>query len=367
MDTNRKIDFLKYSASFENSPTILCITETKLGKCIDDSEVMLPGYSIVRRDRDRRGGGIAIYYQSDVKVTEMLNLPISVEHCTVRITPTRGQPFILCCVYSPPSAKFDLPERLQSLLDALSDEKVPLILTGDFNRNLLTDRSFAENLRAEFHLTQLITEPTRITGSSATLLDHIYTSQKNLIAESGTVNMHVSDHNAVFCTLNNTHDVHRIKRLITYRLLRRVNQGALHVDLKQLPWSILDQFDDIDDITDTFNRLVLSVWDDHAPLKTKPAPKEKHNQPWMTYEIHNLTRQRDALYYKARYTKSENDWITYKTQRNKCTNAIRVAKRAFLADSSRGNSKTFWRQIKSSTGLGKQKLLIYRGLAALKL
>ena len=52
-DTLRKIDFLRYSVQFKNSPNLLCLTETKLGKCIDDGEISLHGYTVYRRDRDQ--------------------------------------------------------------------------------------------------------------------------------------------------------------------------------------------------------------------------------------------------------------------------------------------------------------------------
>ena len=45
---------------------ILPINETKLNSTIKDNKVHLPGYDVVRKDREnngRNGGGICIYYQ----------------------------------------------------------------------------------------------------------------------------------------------------------------------------------------------------------------------------------------------------------------------------------------------------------------
>ena len=152
-DTQRKIDFLRYSVQFENSPSPLCLTETKLGKCIDDSEISLHGYTVYRRDRDRRGGGVAVYHRSDIKASLLANLPSSVEHCALRITPLRSQEFIICCIYRPPSAKSEWCEHIRSLMQSLVDARLPLLITGDINIDLMKDSLLADNLRAEYHLT----------------------------------------------------------------------------------------------------------------------------------------------------------------------------------------------------------------------
>jgi hypothetical protein len=43
--------------------------------------------------------------------------------------------------------------------------------------------------------------------------------------------------------------------------------------MKEQPWSVLDAFDEIDDVIDVFTKLYLDVWNTHAPLKKRPAPR----------------------------------------------------------------------------------------------
>ena len=47
------------------SATIIGITETKLDKTIYDDEVKIDGYSIIRKDRNRNGGGVCCYIKID--------------------------------------------------------------------------------------------------------------------------------------------------------------------------------------------------------------------------------------------------------------------------------------------------------------
>ena len=58
---------------------ILALNETKLDKSIDDSLVGIEGYTLKRCDRDRHGGGVAIYIKDTLldKFTVQEYLPKS--------------------------------------------------------------------------------------------------------------------------------------------------------------------------------------------------------------------------------------------------------------------------------------------------
>ena len=84
-------------------------------------------------------------------------------------------------------------------------------------------------------LAHIISEPTRITKSTATLIDHVYTSRKSFVAECGVANMHISDHCAVYCAVSNGRNERHPKRLFAYHSIRRVNQDALHENIRTQP------------------------------------------------------------------------------------------------------------------------------------
>ena len=60
-----KIDELCNIAKCSNV-VVIGITETKLDNTVYDSEVTIDGYSIVRNDRNRKGGGVACYIRSNI-------------------------------------------------------------------------------------------------------------------------------------------------------------------------------------------------------------------------------------------------------------------------------------------------------------
>lgn len=43
---------------------IFCLNETGLDWSIDNSEVEIPGYNLVRKDRNWNGGGVGIYLRN---------------------------------------------------------------------------------------------------------------------------------------------------------------------------------------------------------------------------------------------------------------------------------------------------------------
>ena len=60
-----KIDELRDIANNTNA-AVIGITESKLDNSVDNNEVSIAGYSILRCDRNRNGGGVACYARNDL-------------------------------------------------------------------------------------------------------------------------------------------------------------------------------------------------------------------------------------------------------------------------------------------------------------
>ena len=68
-------------------------------------------------------------------------------------------------------------------MDIVINEDKEFVLLGDLNKNLLNeeiDRDWG-NFIMSLGLTQLVSEPTRVTKDSTTLIDHIYTNNEENI------------------------------------------------------------------------------------------------------------------------------------------------------------------------------------------
>ena len=85
-DTRSKIDYLRCSFRDDTTHKVIRQIETKLCNNIDSSEIALPGYDFIRRDRNRWGGGVAIYWRSSLRAHALDPLPnfaANIECCVI--------------------------------------------------------------------------------------------------------------------------------------------------------------------------------------------------------------------------------------------------------------------------------------------
>ena len=106
---------------------------------------------------------------------------------------------IVCVVYAKPSMPTKiLEEKLRLLLDQLPKNE-PIVLTGDFNENLLVgNKSSLEVALNKLGFYQYITHPTTDYGS---LLDHMYYNDISANILTDVVDCYFSDHDSVFMSV----------------------------------------------------------------------------------------------------------------------------------------------------------------------
>ena len=97
-----KIDELRDIAS-RTKPAILGITESKLDNTVTDQEVNICGYSILRKDRNRNGGGVACYIRSDLCFNRKNTISNSIEHIFFDLLIPKLKPISIGIFYRPPN------------------------------------------------------------------------------------------------------------------------------------------------------------------------------------------------------------------------------------------------------------------------
>ena len=112
---------------------------------------------------------------------------------------------IFCIVYRPSdcSVACFADEFLEKHTLALTYGKEVFII-GDLNIDILKKNQewrALMNLCSSLNLTQLITSPTSVTSQSSTLIDVIMTTNTTLVAESGVMEDHISDHYLIYTVL----------------------------------------------------------------------------------------------------------------------------------------------------------------------
>ena len=186
-----------------NHTSLAFITETWLNENIDDDAVQIPGYSLIRRDRNyRSGGGVCAYIKSQIPFKILTCLQdVRFETLWLYLRPHklfRGfSCLVVCIVYHPPSSDNNaLVEHLTTKLDvALSMyPNAGIILAGDFNRCPVS------TILRHFTLKQIVKQPTR--GNA--ILDLILTNMSNFCNTPLVLPpIGLSDHNSVLCSYKN--------------------------------------------------------------------------------------------------------------------------------------------------------------------
>lgn len=75
---------------------VLSLSETKLDISISNSEIHIPGFDIVRRDRNRHGGGVCFYINSSLNFSVRSDLSMQcLEYLAIEIRNKHSKPIVV--------------------------------------------------------------------------------------------------------------------------------------------------------------------------------------------------------------------------------------------------------------------------------
>ncbi len=184
-------------------------------RCDQDQRISIPGYhNIITRCRDINDdcrGGVALFIKDNIafKIRDDLSvfIPHVFESLFVEVMPLHGKSSIVGIIYRPntaPRADIDIfITTLFGLMDQINNEYKKVVIMGDMNIDMLkygthdaTD-SYIDGIFSRGFLPHVL-KPTRVTHSSATLIDHFLSNDFNTKSTSGIILNDVADHFAIF-------------------------------------------------------------------------------------------------------------------------------------------------------------------------
>ena len=121
----------------EKEPHIMGLNETKLYSSIGDDEISIEGYSLVRKDRNTHGGGVALYVHNDIPFIKRLDLACEIESISIEVKLPFMKPLIITALYHPPGVPTEIFNLIDNLFYRLDDENKECITIGDINCNPL--------------------------------------------------------------------------------------------------------------------------------------------------------------------------------------------------------------------------------------
>ena len=233
------------------------------------------------------------------------------------------------------------------MMDNIQKLKTNVILLGDFNIDFLKQTPASWELTLSlFNLHQMVSRPTRITPTSSTLLDHIYTNNTLMVSDVMVVDSGISDHCPIMCTwLSKTPKQKKNSHTsIQFRSFKHFNQTLFLHDLHQADFNMVYDFSNANDALNAFYNILSPIVNKHAPIRRKRV-KHPTLPGWLSTEIKEAMSIRDKL-------KKERNFTEYKQQRNKVTQLVRSAKKAFfeqLIDNDNGDTAVIWRAMNELT------------------
>ena len=161
---------------------------------------------------------------------------------------------IVGCVYRHPKAPATSFEYLQDVFMHLCVSKKLFCVLGDFNDDLLCKGNKLSGIIKNNKLTQMIDEPTRVTSTSATLLDLVVTNEPSYILEKSVVPQVIADHDLIGIKVN----LRKPKReplMKTFRHLGSYNKDILCELLLTESYSLnrITRTDDVNQQISIFN------------------------------------------------------------------------------------------------------------------
>ena len=308
---------------------LLALSETRLDNTFTDSAVSIDGYTLIRRDRCRGGGGVAMYVRNviDFKIRSDLSDP-DLEFLCIEIQKPKAKPFLISNWYRPPNSPIELSDKFEVLLAKIEAENVESNILGDINCDMMAVTPANETrhlieLCELFQYTQLIKEPTRVISSTKSLIDLFLTNEPVKFATSCVSPIGCSDHSLIYVSRKLTCP-RSIPRIIESRQYKNFVTDDFVNDMALVPWDIIEQIDNPTGAWEVWKQSFLAVANLHAPVKKRRV--RNSNAPWLTPEIKRLMWERDRIKRIAIVTSDQLKWAEYRRLRNRVNHSIKASK-----------------------------------------
>ena len=310
-----------------NSFDIIGFVETKLNDEISNL-FNITSYNKHLLNNSRHSGGLALYYKNSLSIIQRQDLNKQSEHIeSLFIEIESNEKNIICGLiyHRPNSSNLNFISDLEWILSKIDNENKIVYIMCDFNIDLLNypTCNLTEtlvNLLHSFNLINLIDKPTRVTQTSATIIDHMWTNNYRNTKLSGILYESISDHFPIFTSfkLKSIKSNNYTKKEIQFRDNNEQNISKLKHLLAEADWNLIINNNNPETAYDNFILIFQNCYNKCIPLITKTINTKHHSKPYINNEIKQLIKAKNKL--QRKYSKHP---ITYSTEYKHLRNQVR--------------------------------------------
>ena len=273
--------------------------------------------------------------------------------------------YFLSLYRSPSQSKDDFETFLENLelnLENLVQRK-PFLVVGirDFNAESSNwfchdktnfEGDAIENLTSQFGFHQVIKEPTRILVTSSSCIDLIFTSQPNLITESGVHSpLHSNCHHQIIFAKLNLELVHPSPYAREVWHNKDANTELIRRAVNEFNWQRAFLNTNVNEKVEIFNSTILNILSNFIPHEYVVC--DDKDSPWFNKKVRALIQEKNVALKNYRNNSSNIPLKCHLKYLQTCLNAsIEVAKEKYYQNTvnklmnTQKNSKVYWSLLK---------------------
>ncbi|XP_065654753.1 uncharacterized protein LOC136081371 [Hydra vulgaris] len=232
------------------------------------------------RKANKRGGGVLFYITENLRFFIRLEMSISDDNkeiLTIELLTNSSKNILISCCYRPPSGYIESFYAFlcnDILKNSFKEKKLNYII-GDVNLNCFeyhvnnNMKKFYDDL-FEYGAIPLINKPTRITSTSATLIDNIITTD----------------------FFNET-----LKKVIIKRFFADANCESFKDRLSLINWNHINSSFEANEVYDTFFLTFYEIFDVNFPKREFIITNKSLKSPWVNKDLRKSSKIKRKLYY----------------------------------------------------------------------
>ena len=187
------------------------------------------------------------------------------------------------------------------------------------------------DINLDNNLILTITKPTRITRTSATLIDNIIVGKQFHDYEANIGISDISDHLPLILKSHQPKLYKKQPLTFTTRAINEEKCGAINTRLQTIDWENELNSKSTNEAYTCFHTKMQEILNTEAPIQTMKIKTSKVlKEPWMSPGLLRSIKKQKQLYKKTLIKNaSERDQIRYKEYRNKLGHLLRRAKEEY--------------------------------------